>query len=46
VWTLEIVPGDRFVYALRREGSEREFRATFSLRHQVAEPPPPWGASP
>ena len=44
VWTIEIVPGDRFVYALRREGTERRFRVTFNLRQPVAPPPPPWGA--
>ena len=43
VWTVEIVPGDRFVYALRRVGTDRVFRATFNLRHRVEDPPPPWG---
>lgn len=38
VWTIEIVPGDRFVYALRREGTERRFRVTFNLRQPVAVP--------
>lgn len=43
VWTVEIVPGERFVYALRREGTERRFRVEFDLRTPVATPPPPWG---
>ena len=44
VWTIEIVPGHRFVYALRREGTERRFRAEFDLTRPVPAPPPPWGA--
>lgn len=44
VWTLEIVPGRRFAYALRREGTERRFRAEFDLTRPVPAPPPPWGA--
>jgi hypothetical protein len=44
VWTLEIEPGSRFTYALRREGTERRFRAEFDLTRVVATPPPPWGA--
>lgn len=45
VWTIEVVPGTRFSYALRREGTERRFRATFDLTAPVAAPPPPWGAA-
>lgn len=44
VWTVEIVPGERFVYALRRVGTERRFRAEFDLSAPVAEPPAPWGS--
>jgi hypothetical protein len=43
VWTFEIEPGRRFVYDLRREGTERRFRAEFDLTRQVPAPPPPWG---
>ncbi len=43
VWTLELEPGNRFVYALRREGTERRFRAAFDLTRTVPPPPPPWG---
>jgi hypothetical protein len=44
VWTLEIAPGERFVYALRREGTDRRFRIEFDLTRPVTPPPPPWGA--
>ncbi|MGB0542663.1 MAG: hypothetical protein ACPGPI_03025 [Longimicrobiales bacterium] len=43
VWTLEVRPGDVFVYALRREGTDRRFRAEFDLTEPVDAPPPPWG---
>ena len=46
VWTLEIVPGLRFVYALRRVGTDRRFRVEFDLVKHLASPPPPWGATP
>ena len=44
VWTLEVEPGRRFAYALRREGSERRFRVEFDLSRPIAAPPPPWGS--
>ena len=44
VWTVEIQPGGAFVYALRREGTDRRFRIEFDLRTPVATPPAPWGA--
>jgi hypothetical protein len=43
VWTLLVDPGRFFVYALRREGTDRRFRIEFDLRREVAKPPPPWG---
>ena len=46
VWTVEVVPGERFAYALRREGTDRRFRVEFDLAAPVELPPPPWGASP
>ena len=47
VWTIEVEPAaGRFAYALRREGTDRRFRAQFDLARPVAPPPPPWGASP
>ncbi len=45
VWTVEIHPGATFVYALRREGTDRRFRAEFDLSVPVPAPPPPWGSS-
>ena len=44
IWTIELHPGRLFVYALRREGSDRRFRAEFDLTTTVAAPPAPWGA--
>lgn len=46
VWSVEIVPEERFVYALRRVGTDRRFRVEFDLKRQVASPPPPWGSTP
>ena len=45
VWTIEVDPrAGRFVYALRREGTDRRFRIEFDLGREVAIPPPPWGS--
>jgi hypothetical protein len=41
-WAMEVVPGQRFVYELRRPGG-RLFRVEFDLRKPVPAPPPPWG---
>ena len=46
VWSVEIVPGERFAYALRREGTDRRFRVEFDLAAPIAPPPAPWGATP
>jgi hypothetical protein len=46
VWTIELLPGRTFVYALRREGSDRRFRAEFDLSRPVPAPPAPWGSVP
>jgi hypothetical protein len=43
VWTVEIIPGETFVYALRREGTDRRFRIAFDLTQPVEPPPAPWG---
>ena len=42
VWTMTIVPGERFIYHLTRHG---EPRATFEfdLTDEVSPPPAPWG---
>lgn len=44
VWTVELEPGKLFVYALRREGTDRRFRIEFDLSRSVTPPPAPWGA--
>lgn len=43
VWTVEIVPGHMYAYALRREGTDRRFRVQFDLAEPVSPPPAPWG---
>lgn len=43
VWTMEVVPGERFAYALRREGTDRRVRVEFDLTRPVPPPPAPWG---
>jgi hypothetical protein len=43
VWTIEVVPAERFAYALRREGTDRRFRVEFDLTRPVEPPPAPWG---
>ena len=42
VWTMSIVPGKTFTYALRREN--RRFRVDFDLTRPVPAPPAPWGS--
>ena len=42
-WTVEVVPGEVFAYALRREGTDRRFRIEFDLTRPVPPPPAPWG---
>lgn len=45
VWTVEVDPArGRFVYALRREGTDRRFRIEFDTSKPVTVPPPPWGS--
>ena len=41
VWSLEIFPGQRYSYILRRP--ERHFQADFDLTQPVDPPPAPWG---
>jgi hypothetical protein len=43
VWTVEVDTSSKFVYALRREGTDRRFRIEFDLTKSVAAPPAPWG---
>jgi hypothetical protein len=44
IWTIEVLTGATFAYALRREGSDRRFRVEFDLTQPVPPPPAPWGA--
>jgi len=41
-WAIEVEPGTRFVYELRRPN--RHFSVEFDLTATVAPPPPPWGS--
>ncbi|MCK9490026.1 MAG: hypothetical protein M0Q42_11680 [Xanthomonadales bacterium] len=43
VWLVEIHPGQRFVYAANRVGTERGFQVDFDLSQPVPSPPAPWG---
>ena len=44
IWAMEVEPGKRFVYELRREHEDRFFRVEFDLTKEVPTPPPVWGA--
>jgi hypothetical protein len=43
VWTVEVVPGQRYSYALERRGTDRRFRVDFDLSRTVESPAAPWG---
>lgn len=43
VWRIEVIPGERFSYHLRRLGTARVFRVDFDLTDPVETPPAPWG---
>lgn len=43
VWLMEVHPGERFVYAANRVGTERSFQVDFDLTRPVQAPPAPWG---
>jgi len=43
IWTMRVVPGRTFTYALRREAEGRRFTVEFDLSRPVAPPPAPWG---
>lgn len=45
VWTVELIPGERFAYQLRRPGTDRRFRVEFDLSRSIETPPAPWGAN-
>lgn len=41
IWSMELVPGERFSYIMRRP--ERHFQVDFDLSQSVTAPPAPWG---
>ena len=43
VWWIDLVPGEHFVYNLRRLGSDRLFSVKFDLKNAIATPSAPWG---
>lgn len=43
IWTMSIVPGERFTYQLRREEQGRYFTVEFDLAREIEPPPAPWG---
>ena len=45
VWSMRVVPGESFVYALHREGVDApRYEIRFDVTRAVPAPPPPWGA--
>lgn len=42
IWTIAIMPGEYFSYALRREAQNRRFKVEFDLSKPVPAPPPAW----
>jgi len=43
IWWIDLVPGEHYIYNLRRLGSDRLFSVKFDLTKPIAVPPPPWG---
>ncbi len=43
VWLMEIEPGQRFTYYVRRLATERYYHFEFDLSEPVDAPPAPWG---
>jgi hypothetical protein len=43
VWRIELLPGERFSYHLRRLGTPRVFQIDFDLATPIDSPGPPWG---
>lgn len=46
VWWIDLVPGEHFIYNLRRMGSDRLFSVKFDLKTAMKTPEPPWGWQP
>jgi hypothetical protein len=43
VWFMGVTPGEAFVYAVDRLGTDRGYRFEFDLTVEVDAPPAPWG---
>ena len=43
VWLMEVHPGDKFIYYVRRQATERYYHVEFDLTEPVDPPPAPWG---
>ncbi len=43
VWLMEIRPGEKFVYYVRRLATDRYYHYEFDLTEPVEPPPAPWG---
>ena len=43
VWVMEVYPGEKFVYYVRRLVTDRHYHVEFDLSEPVEPPPAPWG---
>ncbi len=43
VWLMEVHPGEKFVYYVRRLATERHYHVEFDLTTTIEPPPAPWG---
>jgi hypothetical protein len=43
VWVMEVHPGEKFVYYVRRLVTDRHYHVEFDLSQPVEPPPAPWG---
>jgi hypothetical protein len=43
VWLMEVHPGEKFIYYVRRQATDRYYHVEFDLSEEVEPPPAPWG---
>jgi len=43
VWWIDIIPGESYIYNLRRVNTNRLFSISFDLKTSIENPGPPWG---
>lgn len=43
VWMMEVHPGEKFTYYVRRQATDRYYHVEFDLSRPVEPPPAPWG---